>query len=152
MSNSLPIISINESLLQIAKSPSTEDANLNKKWAKDEKRIWIVSLFFGAMMLYAVRTVMSLCVLEISKENNYDKTKMATLLSSFFYGYPITQIPGGYFSDKIGGDIMISVTAVCWGLLTFLLPFATYMTTDTNKILIIIVALRCLTGGLQGLS
>ena len=76
---------------------------------------------------------------EISKENKYDKTKMATLLSSFFYGYPLTQIPGGYFSDKIGGDIMIAVTAVFWGVLTFLLPFATYLTSDSNTILLIIV-------------
>lgn len=150
MTNISPLISVNDNLIQISKSSSMEDANLNKKWSKDEKRIWIISLFFGAMMLYAVRTVMSLCVLEISKENKYDKTKMATLLSSFFYGYPLTQIPGGYFSDKIGGDIMIAVTAVCWGVLTFLLPFATYLTSDSNSILLIIVVLRCITGGFQG--
>ena len=150
--SSSPTISLNENLLQINKSVSSiDDVNLNKKWGKDEKKTWIVSLFFGAMMLYAVRTVMSLCVLEISKENNYDKTKMATLLSSFFYGYPLTQVPGGYFSDRIGGDIMISVTAVCWGVLTFFLPLITYLTNDSNTILAIIVVLRCITGGLQGL-
>ncbi len=146
-----PLVSINDNLIQSNKSISIEDANLNKKWTKDEKREWIISLFFGAMMLYAVRTVMSLCVLEIAKENNYDRTQMATLLSSFFYGYPLTQVPGGYFSDRIGGDVMISITAVFWGVLTFLLPFATYLTDDSSKTLYIIVILRCITGSLQGL-
>lgn len=38
--------------------------------------MWIISLFLGAMMLFSVRTVMSVCALEISKEFNYDKNQM----------------------------------------------------------------------------
>ena len=37
-------------------------------------------LFMGAMMLFSVRTVMSVCALEISKEFNYDKTQMVSLV------------------------------------------------------------------------
>lgn len=47
---------------------------------RDEKKTWIISLFFGAMMLFSVRTVMSVCALEISKEFNYDKTQMVNIL------------------------------------------------------------------------
>jgi ACS family sodium-dependent inorganic phosphate cotransporter-like MFS transporter 9 len=102
------------------------------------------------MMLFSVRTVMSVCALEISKEFNYDKTQMATLLSSFFYGYPVTQIPGGYFSDKIGGDIIINYTSMVWGGLTFLLPYATILSDDKYYVLAYITLIRCLTGGFQG--
>jgi MFS transporter, ACS family, solute carrier family 17 (sodium-dependent inorganic phosphate cotransporter), member 9 len=102
------------------------------------------------MMLYAVRTIMSLCVLEIAKEFNYDKTQMATLLSCFFYGYPLTQVPGGYLSDKLGGDIMISYTAICWSILTILLPFVVALFDNNTTILLVITILRCLTGGFQG--
>ena len=116
----------------------------------EEKRTWIVTLFFGAMCLFSVRTVMSVCALEISKEFNYDKTQMARLLSSFFYGYPITQVPGGYLSDKIGGDLMIYYTAIVWGLLTFFLPYVGLFSSDKYYVLALITFLRMLTGGFQG--
>jgi hypothetical protein len=48
------------------------------KLQSEEKKTWIITLFFGAMMLFAVRTVMSVCALEISKEFNYDKTQMVS--------------------------------------------------------------------------
>lgn len=102
------------------------------------------------MMLFSVRTVMSVCALEISKEFNYDKTQMATLLSSFFYGYPLTQIPGGFMSDKIGGDIMIYYAAIFWGILTFLLPYVSVLSENKYVVLSYITLFRCLTGGFQG--
>lgn len=117
---------------------------------REEKKTWIFTLFFGAMMLFSVRTVMSVCALEISKEFNYDKTQMATLLSSFFYGYPLTQIPGGFMSDKIGGDIMIYYAAIFWGILTFLLPYVSVLSENKYVVLSYITLFRCLTGGFQG--
>lgn len=102
------------------------------------------------MMLFSVRTVMSVCALEISKEFNYDKTQIATLLSSFFYGYPITQIPGGYLSDRIGGDLMIFYAGIFWGILTFLLPYVSVLSDNKYVVLTYITIFRCLTGGFQG--
>lgn len=109
-----------------------------------------MTLFFGAMCLFSVRTIMSVCALEISKEYNYDKTQMATLLSSFFYGYPVTQVPAGLLSDKIGGDLIIFYAAIVWSFLTFFLPYVTILSTDKHSVLFLITILRCLTGGFQG--
>jgi ACS family sodium-dependent inorganic phosphate cotransporter-like MFS transporter 9 len=117
----------------------------------EEKRVWIVTLFFGAMMLFSVRTVMSVCALEISKEFNYDKTQMATLLSSFFYGYPLTQILGGYISDRIGGDLVIFYAGIFWGITTFLLPYVSILSDNKYYILAYITIFRCVTGGFQGI-
>ena len=117
----------------------------------EDKRLWIVTLFFGAMMLFSVRTVMSVCALEISKEFNYDKTQMATLLSSFFYGYPLTQIPGGYISDRIGGDLVIFYAGIFWGITTFLLPYVSILSDNKYYILAYITIFRCVTGGFQGI-
>ena len=102
------------------------------------------------MCLFAVRTIMSVCALEISKEFNYDKNQMATLLSSFFYGYPVTQVPGGFLSDKLGGDLIIFYAAIFWSFLTFLLPYVTVMSSDKYSTLALITVFRCLTGGFQG--
>lgn len=128
----------------------SDEATSNKKWTNEEKRSWIFALFAGAMMLFSVRTVMSVCALEISKEFNYDKNQIATLLSSFFYGYPITQVPGGYLSDRIGGDLMIYYAGIFWASTTFLLPFVSLLSDDKYYILFYITLFRCLTGAFQG--
>lgn len=127
-----------------------DDIGLNKKWNKEEKKTWIVSLFFGAMMLFSVRTVMSVCALEISKEFNYDKKHMATLLSSFFYGYPLTQIISGYLSDRVGGDLIIFYASMIWGTLTFLMPYVGVLSENKYIVLSYITIFRTITGAFQG--
>jgi ACS family sodium-dependent inorganic phosphate cotransporter-like MFS transporter 9 len=102
------------------------------------------------MMLFSVRTVMSVCALEISKEFNYDKKHMATLLSSFFYGYPLTQIVSGYLSDKMGGDIVIFYAGCIWGVLTFLMPYVSILSDNKYIVLSYITIFRTLTGAFQG--
>ncbi|XP_070559139.1 sialin-like [Ptychodera flava] len=53
----------------------------------------------------------------------WDKQTQGLLLSSFFYGYIVTQIPGGWFAERYGGKGVFGwsmfVTAVC----TLLTPF-----------------------------
>jgi ACS family sodium-dependent inorganic phosphate cotransporter-like MFS transporter 9 len=102
------------------------------------------------MMLFAVRTVMSVCALEISKEFNYDKKHMATLLSSFFYGYPLTQIVSGYLSDRIGGDKIIFYAGTIWGILTFLMPYVSLVSNSKYLVLSYITIFRTITGAFQG--
>lgn len=141
-------VSIKDTLIQPILLKS--EVGLNKKWTTEEKKRWIVSLFFGAMMLFSVRTVMSVCALEISKEFNYDKKHMATLLSSFFYGYPLTQILSGFISDKVGGDLVIFYAGVIWGILTFLMPYVSIFSSNKYVILTYITMIRTLTGAFQG--
>ena len=38
-----------------------------------ERKVWLISLFFGTAALYASRAVMPLCIVAISKEMNWDK-------------------------------------------------------------------------------
>jgi hypothetical protein len=57
--------------------------NITLIFCRDDKRVWIVSLFFGAISLFCVRTIMSLCALEISKEFSYNKQQ--TVIFCFFF-------------------------------------------------------------------
>jgi len=93
---------------------------------------------------------MSVCALEISKEFNYDKKHMATLLSSFFYGYPLTQIISGYLSDRLGGDIIIFYAGCIWGVLTLLMPYVSILSDNKYIVLSFITIFRTLTGAFQG--
>ena len=46
------------------------------------------------------------------------------VLSSFFYGYIITQIPGGYLASKYGGRFVYGIGILMTSILTLLTPLA----------------------------
>ncbi len=57
------------------------------------------------------------------------------VLSSFFYGYIITQIPGGLLAQRIGGRWVFGIGIVMTAVLTLLTPIAAY----TNVWLLVVV-------------
>ena len=64
----------------------------------------------------------------------------------------MTQVIGGYLSDKIGGEIVITTAAVGWSLLTFWTPWIVYIYQDKTTVLYIVVFSRVLMGCFQGRS
>jgi len=53
-----------------------------------------------------------------SKDLKWSKTEVGTVLSSFFWGYALTQIIGGYLSDKFGAEKVMLAAGVGWGFVT----------------------------------
>ena len=49
------------------------------------------------------------------------------ILSSFFFGYIITQIPGGWLASKFSGRWIFGVGIVMTAALTLLTPAAAYL-------------------------
>ena len=60
----------------------------------------------------------------IGGDIEWDKTTQGWVLSSFFYGYIITQIPGGYLSGRFGGKRVMLVGMLVYALVTLLTPVA----------------------------
>ncbi|OPL33396.1 sialin, partial [Mytilus galloprovincialis] len=116
-----------------------------------QRWILAYTAFFGFLLVYALRVNISVgivcmvrindtsvsssqnntdltCVLETTKreydraEFDWDKNLRSTILASFFYGYIVTQIPAGWFSDKFGGKRVFGVSMAISGLATVLLP------------------------------
>ncbi|XP_035826482.1 solute carrier family 17 member 9 isoform X2 [Aplysia californica] len=121
-----------------------------KFWTRSEKKQWVVGLMLGTSMLYAARTIMPLCIVSTSQELGWDKTESGTVLSSFFWGYTMTQFLGGYLSDRIGGDIVLPIAACMWSLITFWTPQLAYLSTDKHISLYIVVLSRVSLGICQG--
>lgn len=127
-----------------------EDTVPGKYWNRIEKKLWLGTLLCGCTMLYAARTVMPLCVVTMSQEFSWDKTDTGAVLSAFFWGYTMTQVLGGYISDRIGGDTVLTTAAVGWALLTFWTPHLLYLSSSKSLTLAIVVASRVIMGCLQG--
>lgn len=102
-------------------------------------------------MVYATRTTMPLLMPSIAAAKKYTKTDSGTILSSFFWGYVLTQIFGGYLSDKYGGERIILVSSIWWSIITIAMPtildFSTFFPTFA---LPFVVFVRILHGALQG--
>nr|CAD7585764.1 unnamed protein product [Timema genevievae] len=115
-----------------------------------EKQRWLFSLFIGTSALYASRTSMPLVIPAITKELNLSKTDSGTILSSFFWGYTLTQVFGGYLSDRIGGHKVIIAAAIGWSLVTFWMPIIITFLPKESMGVSFIVCVRILHGTFQG--
>ncbi|XP_077991629.1 voltage-gated purine nucleotide uniporter SLC17A9-like [Glandiceps talaboti] len=118
-------------------------------WNRQEKRIWTAALFIGTTIVYAARNTMPLCAVAVSQEFNWDKAETGLVLSSFFWGYALTQFLSGYISDKYGGDFIVTLAALAWGSLTLLTPHLAYFYEDKSTQLTFMVFLRVTYGALQ---
>lgn len=74
-----------------------------------------------------------------------------TVLGCFFWGYMMTQVLGGYLSDRIGGEIVLPVAATVYAMIIFLTPQLAYLSPDKHITLYIIVASRVFLGLAQGI-
>lgn len=102
-------------------------------------------------MLYSTRTTMPLLVPAVAAAQKWSKTDSGTVLSSFFWGYTLTQVMGGYFSDRFGGQRVILFAALGWSIITFLMPTIIWSAASVKGYAIpIIVTVRILNGALQG--
>lgn len=57
------------------------------------------------------------------------------MLGSFFYGYVLTQVPGGRFAEIFGGKLVFGLGVLLTAIFTILSPIAAH----TNFTLFIIV-------------
>lgn len=55
-------------------------------------------------------------------ELTWDKSSQSLVLSALFYGYMVSQIPGGWISGRYGGKHVIDVAMAITSLVTLLMP------------------------------
>jgi len=67
---------------------------------------------------------MNVGIVEIAKDFNLSPSVMGVVLSSFFAGYALMQLPGGWLADKFGSRKVITVAIVFWSIFTILTGMA----------------------------
>ncbi|XP_072975243.1 probable anion transporter 1, chloroplastic [Typha angustifolia] len=89
------------------------------------KRWVIVILCFSAFLLCNMdRVNMSIAILPMSAEFNWDPATVGLVQSSFFWGYLLTQIAGGIWADTVGGKTVLAFGVIWWSIATALTPIA----------------------------
>lgn len=88
----------------------------------------------------------------ISKEMSWSKTDSGTILSSFFWGYTLTQVASGFISDRIGGEKVILFAAFGWSLTTYFMPEIINTFDDSEASVKLVATVRTLNGAFQGVA
>lgn len=72
------------------------------------------------------RTNISVAIIPMAEQFDWDKTTSGFILSSFYFGYVGTQILGGWLADRYGGKAVLGVGVLLWSLFTILSAPAAY--------------------------
>ncbi|XP_055912170.1 sialin isoform X1 [Eupeodes corollae] len=110
-------------------------------WKFWRKRRYIVVLmaFFGFFNVYSLRVNLSVAIVAMTENRTmtaedgsiyyeqdfpWDSKQKGLILSSFFYGYILTQFLGGLIGGRIGGNLVFGIGIGSTAILTLLTPLA----------------------------
>ncbi|XP_057967321.1 probable anion transporter 6 [Malania oleifera] len=111
---------------------------------KFPKRYWIVVLtFICTSVCYVERVGFSIAYTVAADAAGVNQSSKGTILSTFYYGYACSQVPGGWAAQKIGGRRILLLSFVLWSLICALVPL------DPNQVMTLVMA-RLLVGVAQG--
>ncbi len=75
-------------------------------------------LWLGWLFSFLDRMVISVALPFISKDFQLDAASQGIILSTFFAGYALFQIPGGMLADKFGPRRVLAIAIVWWSIFT----------------------------------
>lgn len=78
----------------------------------------LLLLFFGWCLGNMDRLAMSFAVIPLGKEFGFSSSLIGLVLSSFFIGYVIMQIPGGWLADRFGSRKVLLIIVFVWSVFT----------------------------------
>ncbi|XP_012659420.1 solute carrier family 17 member 9 [Otolemur garnettii] len=133
--------------MKLSLDETGKDMAENTQWSRPECQTWTMVLLLGTCLLYCTRVSVPICTVALSQDFGWNKKEAGIVLSSFFWGYCLTQVVGGHLGDRIGGEKVIMLSASAWGSITAATPLLSYL---GSAHLIYMTLSRVLMGLLQG--
>eukprot|EP00189_Rhodosorus_marinus_P002021 CAMPEP_0113956880 /NCGR_PEP_ID=MMETSP0011_2-20120614/2352_1 /TAXON_ID=101924 /ORGANISM="Rhodosorus marinus" /LENGTH=516 /DNA_ID=CAMNT_0000967165 /DNA_START=248 /DNA_END=1798 /DNA_ORIENTATION=+ /assembly_acc=CAM_ASM_000156 len=88
------------------------------------ERVKVVVMCFIAFVITNVdRVNISVVMMPLSRYYDWSPVTVGLIQSAFFWGYLLTQIPGGYFADRYGGKVVFAFGVLTWSTMTMLFPY-----------------------------
>ncbi|XP_076946694.1 putative anion transporter 5 [Bidens hawaiensis] len=103
----------------------------------------VILTFICTSVCYIERVGFSIAYTVAADAENVSQSSKGTILSTFYYGYALSQVPGGWVAQKIGGRRVLLFSFILWSLTCALVPL------DPNRVITLIIA-RLLVGVAQG--
>ncbi|XP_077985474.1 voltage-gated purine nucleotide uniporter SLC17A9-like isoform X1 [Glandiceps talaboti] len=115
-------------------------------WTRKEEMIWGAAIFILTALTVGCRNILPVSAVIMSNQFDWDKSETGLVLSSFYWGYPTTQVLSGYLSDRFGGDQVATIAAIGWGIQTAIFPFFVYTFDDKPSQLAFLAVIRVIFG------
>ncbi|XP_031564284.1 solute carrier family 17 member 9-like [Actinia tenebrosa] len=143
-------VSMDDGLPDVASSIS---AKVKEYWPKEDRYKFIFCLFLAVSLIDITRIALSLCVVEVAKDLEWNKLETGLVLSAFFWGYFATQLPAGFLSDTYGGDVVLMWSLLGSALSTLAIPVITsqMLTLYFAPSILVVLFVRVFLGFSQGL-
>lgn len=78
----------------------------------------LVLLYLGWCVSYIDRAAITFAATHIASEFQLKPSDLGILLSSFFLGYSLLQLPGGWLADRFGSRPVIVISILLWSVFT----------------------------------
>lgn len=89
------------------------------------KRLTVMLLcFLATFVCFLDRVNMSVAAIAMQEEFGWSETTKGLVLSSFFVGYLIFQVPSGWLTSRFGGRHVMAIAIIWWSAFTILTPLA----------------------------
>jgi len=98
----------------------------------------ITALMIGYSLIYMDKSMISLAIIPIGEEFALDASQTGMIMSAFFLGYSLLQIPGGWLADKFGSKRVLLLSLAIIALFSIAFGLA--------NSLILFVIIRCIAG------
>nr|CAD7397026.1 unnamed protein product [Timema cristinae] len=117
-----------------------DDALLGPRWKFWRRRRYIIGVLamLGFFNVYSLQVILSMTIvamtsdrttrlqngtdIRISADFSWDSRVQGLLLSSFFCGYLVAQVPGGWLAARVGGRLVMGCGVGTAALLTLMVP------------------------------
>ena len=83
--------------------------------------------FLAVFICYIDRVNISVAIIPMQDQFGWSEIQKGFILSSFYIGYMITMIVGGYIADKYGGKKVLGYCLIIWSIFTIITPFFAYL-------------------------
>uniref|UniRef100_A0A1A9W4V1 Sialin n=1 Tax=Glossina brevipalpis TaxID=37001 RepID=A0A1A9W4V1_9MUSC len=134
---------------------------LSWKFWKKRRYIVVLLAFFGFFNVYSLRVNLSVAIVAMTENRTvineqgeetwvqdfpWDSKQKGLILSSFFYGYILTQFAGGFIGSKIGGNLVFGIGIGTTAILTLFTPLAAKHSLE------LLLAVRIIEGIFEGVT
>ena len=90
-----------------------------------QSRYTLVAMSFAAVFVcYIDRVNISVAIIPMAEEFGWSASTQGLVLSSFFAGYLLMQLGGGWLADRLGGKLVLGLGVLIWSVFTIVTPVA----------------------------
>eukprot|EP00118_Oscarella_pearsei_P006531 m.29645 g.29645 ORF g.29645 m.29645 type:complete len:491 (+) comp31204_c0_seq3:156-1628(+) len=80
----------------------------------------------GFANVFMLRVNLSVAIVQMQGDFKWTPDMKGVVLSSFFYGYLLTNVPGSLLARKFGGKLVFGLGCLCTSVMTLFTPLAAY--------------------------